>query len=80
MRSLFGVNKSKAKSTILFVFIQNAGRSQMAEGFFRKYASKDYDAISAGTRPISEVNPVSVEVIGTFIVVVFATVFYAITT
>jgi len=26
--------------TVLFVCIQNAGRSQMAEGFFRKYAHK----------------------------------------
>ena len=33
-----GSSKSNAKHTILFVCIQNAGRSQMAEGFFRKYA------------------------------------------
>ena len=30
----------RAKHTILFVCIQNAGRSQMAEGFFRKYAPR----------------------------------------
>jgi protein-tyrosine-phosphatase len=34
----------------------------MAEGFFRKYASKDYEPISAGTRPVSEINPIAIEV------------------
>jgi protein-tyrosine-phosphatase len=34
----------------------------MAEGFFRKYASKDYEPISAGTRPASEINSVAIEV------------------
>jgi arsenite methyltransferase len=41
MKFLFSFNKSKTKSTILFVCIQNAGRSQMAEGFFRHDASMD---------------------------------------
>jgi protein-tyrosine-phosphatase len=35
----------------------------MAEGFFnRKYAPKGYRAISAGTRPASQINPVAVQV------------------
>jgi protein-tyrosine-phosphatase len=42
--------------------VQNAGRSQMAEGFFRKYAPKEYEAISAGTMPVSEINPLAVQV------------------
>lgn len=46
---------------ILFVCVENAGRSQMAEGFFRKYAPQGYDAISAGTKPIPEINPIAVE-------------------
>ena len=41
---------------ILFVCIENAGRSQMAEGFFRKYAPKGYEPVSAGTKPIHEIN------------------------
>jgi arsenate reductase (thioredoxin) len=41
--------QSKTKKSILFVCVENAGRSQMAETFFRKYASDSYDAISAGT-------------------------------
>jgi arsenate reductase len=47
---------------ILFVCIENAGRSQMAEGFFnQKYAPKGYRAISAGTRPASQINPVAIQ-------------------
>ena len=43
MKFSFGSkSKSKEKQTILFVCIQNAGRSQMAEGFFRKYAPEGY--------------------------------------
>ena len=47
--------------TILFVCIENAGRSQMAEGFFNKYAPGRYQAISAGTKPVSKINPVAIE-------------------
>lgn len=46
---------------VLFVCVENAGRSQMAEGFFRKYAPKGYEAISAGTKPTPEINPIAVE-------------------
>ncbi|HKO65208.1 MAG TPA: arsenate reductase ArsC [Candidatus Nitrosocosmicus sp.] len=35
---------------------------QMAEGFFKKYASKDYETTSAGTVPTSQINPIAVEV------------------
>jgi protein-tyrosine-phosphatase len=42
--------------------VQNAGRSQMAEGFFKKYAPKEYEGISAGTMPVSEINPLAVMV------------------
>jgi arsenate reductase (thioredoxin) len=30
-------NSNKDAKTILFVCVENAGRSQMAEGFFKKY-------------------------------------------
>jgi arsenate reductase (thioredoxin) len=49
------------KKTVLFVCIQNAGRSQMAEGFFRKYAPKGLETNSAGTVPTSQTNPIAVE-------------------
>jgi len=54
--------KHVSKKSVLFVCVQNAGRSQMAEGFFKKYAPKEYEGISAGTMPVSEINPLAVEV------------------
>lgn len=47
--------------TVLFVCVENAGRSQMAEGFFNKYAPKGFRAVSAGTRPASQVNPLAIQ-------------------
>ena len=47
---------------ILFVCVENAGRSQMAEAFFKKYASKKFNVISAGTLPSSQLNSLSVQV------------------
>lgn len=49
------------EKTVLFVCVENAGRSQMAEGFFRKYAPRGFIAISAGTRPAAEINPLAVQ-------------------
>jgi arsenate reductase (thioredoxin) len=50
------------KHTVLFVCVENAGRSQIAEGFFKKYAPEDYEATSGGTRPVSQINPVAMQV------------------
>ena len=47
---------------ILFVCVENAGRSQMAEAFFKKYAKNQFNVISAGTSPSSNLNPVVVSV------------------
>lgn len=47
--------------TILFVCVENAGRSQMAEGFFNKYAPDGFRAVSAGTRPVPQINPLAVQ-------------------
>ena len=55
-------SKIQVKKTILFVCVQNAGRSQMAEGFFRKYAPEGFEPISAGTKPTSQVNPLAIQV------------------
>ena len=46
---------------VLFVCVENAGRSQIAEGFFKKYAPKEFKVQSAGTKPVSEINPNAVE-------------------
>jgi arsenate reductase len=54
--------QQQQEKTILFVCIENAGRSQMAEGFFnQRYAQKGHHAISAGTRPVSQINPLAVQ-------------------
>ncbi len=45
---------------VLFVCVENAGRSQMAEGFFREYGHK-FQVVSAGTEPESKLNPVVVD-------------------
>ena len=50
------------KKKVLFVCVENAGRSQMAEGFFRKYAAVDCEPCSAGTKPTGSINPLAVEV------------------
>jgi arsenate reductase len=47
-------------SNVLFVCVQNAGRSQMAETLFRRKAS-GHEARSAGTRPAAHVHPEVVE-------------------
>jgi arsenate reductase (thioredoxin) len=46
---------------VLFVCVENAGRSQIAEGLFKKYAPKGFKAQSAGTKPVSQINPIVVE-------------------
>ena len=47
---------------ILFVCVENAGRSQMAEAFFKKYAGDKFDAVSAGTSPSFKLNPLVIQV------------------
>ena len=46
---------------ILFVCIQNAGRSQMAQAFFDRYPPEDVRAESAGSHPATQVSPQVVE-------------------
>jgi arsenate reductase len=49
------------KVRLLFVCIENAGRSQMAEAFARQMAPELVEAVSAGSRPAGSVNPVVAE-------------------
>jgi arsenate reductase (thioredoxin) len=48
--------------TVVFVCVHNAGRSQMAEAFFNRMAQGEAVALSAGTQPEGQVNPVVVAV------------------
>ena len=47
---------------ILFVCVENAGRSQMAEAFAKKYGTDKFVVSSAGNKPAEKVNPTVVEV------------------
>ena len=59
----FGKSSSSNKKdkTVLFVCVENVGRSQMAEGFFKKYAPNGFKTLSAGTKPVYQLNPIVVE-------------------
>jgi arsenate reductase len=48
--------------TVLFVCLQNAGRSQMSEALFTRAAGGRYQALSAGTTPADRVHPEVLEV------------------
>jgi arsenate reductase (thioredoxin) len=54
--------RQQQEQTVLFICVQNAARSQMAEGFFRKYVPRGFATLSAGTNPSGEINPLAVQV------------------
>ena len=45
------------KKNILFVCIENANRSQMAQGFANIYGKDNVNAFSAGSKPSGKINP-----------------------
>jgi len=45
------------KLKVLFICSQNAGRSQMAEAFLRRFAGDSFEVDSAGLEPAAEVHP-----------------------
>lgn len=49
------------KSSVLFVCVHNAGRSQMAAGWLKALAGDRIEIRSAGTEPKEEINPVAIE-------------------
>jgi arsenate reductase len=49
-------------TSVLFVCIENAGRSQMAEAFAKFYGSEDLRAYSAGSRPSGTINRQAINV------------------
>jgi len=49
-------------ATVLFVCLQNAGRSQMSQALFERDAAGRHTALSAGTTPADHVHPPVVEV------------------
>ncbi|MHA7665197.1 arsenate reductase ArsC [Mycolicibacterium sp. HS_4_1] len=51
---------SDGKPTVLFLCTHNAGRSQMALGYFTHYAGDNAVAWSGGSEPGNEINPAAV--------------------
>jgi arsenate reductase (thioredoxin) len=49
-------------ATVLFVCLQNAGRSQMSQALFQRAAGDTHHALSAGTTPADHVHPEVIEV------------------
>jgi arsenate reductase (thioredoxin) len=49
-------------TTVLFVCLQNAGRSQMSSALFEQATPGEHHALSAGTTPADHVHPEVVEV------------------
>ena len=50
------------KPSVLFLCTHNAGRSQMAMGFFKHIAGERADVYSGGSEPAERVNPAAVAV------------------
>ena len=50
------------RPTVLFLCVHNAGRSQMAMGFFRHLAGDRAVAWSGGSEPGNEINPAAIAV------------------
>ncbi len=42
---------------VLFVCVENANRSQMAEAFAHLYGGNQVEALSAGSKPSGQINP-----------------------
>jgi arsenate reductase len=52
----------REKKKILFVCVENARRSQMAEGFAEAFGKGKLEVYSAGSRPSFRVDPLVIEV------------------
>ena len=53
---------SEGKMKIVFVCVENACRSQMAEGFAKALGQGEIEVYSAGSRPSFQVDPLAIEV------------------
>lgn len=52
------MSEAEKERIFLFVCVENAGRSQMAQAFAEKYGLK---SMSAGTVPSNKINPVAID-------------------
>jgi len=56
-----GRTAGPASPAVLFLCVHNAGRSQMALGWFTRLAGDRAVGLSGGSEPAAEVNPVAVQ-------------------
>jgi arsenate reductase (thioredoxin) len=54
-------DEATAPPIVMFLCVHNAGRSQMAMGFFRHLAGEAAIALSGGSEPAAAVNPAAVQ-------------------
>ena len=55
-------NRKHQKVKIVFVCVENARRSQMAQGFAEVLGKGKFQVYSAGSRPASQIDPTVIEV------------------
>ncbi len=53
---------TEKKKSVVFACVGNSGRSQMAEGFARKYLPEGTRIVSAGTKPAATIDPNAIAV------------------
>ena len=53
---------NKRKNKIAFICVENARRSQMAQGFAESLGQGKLEVYSAGSRPSSQIDPLVIEV------------------
>lgn len=52
-----GLDEPERRKRVLFVCVENANRSQMAEAFARMHGGAAVEALSAGSCPSGKINP-----------------------
>jgi arsenate reductase len=62
MKFTWGPKNMAAKPVVLILCTGNSCRSQMAEGFLKRYGGEEYVVHSAGTEPAAQVHPLAVQV------------------
>jgi arsenate reductase len=50
------------KKRVVFVCVENARRSQMAQGFAEAFGQEKVEVYSAGSRPSQQIDPIIIEV------------------
>ena len=59
--ALIGAWSESRQPTVLFVFVHNSGRSQMAAGFMTSISGGKVRVLSAGSAPKETINPIAIE-------------------